>query len=190
VFANLKFGSAVAVLISLAVGPMTNSASAVTAEVAKKCAALTAKAYPPRETGNPAAGSAKGTGSDMQNYFRRCVTNGGSMDDDAPKERKSAEVGLCSLVAKPANFDLQPVTLQGKATAQEEKTSNQGNNYTLFKLQDPGGCGAVNIFTWGHPKLSNGDDVRVEGVFETIHHQDRSIFYNQVEATKVIPLPR
>jgi hypothetical protein len=70
-----------------------------------------------------------------------------------------------------------------------KNTSSQGNNYTLFKLQDPGGCGAVNIFTWGHPKLSNGDDVRVEGVFETIHHQDRSIFYNQVEATKVIPLP-
>ena len=26
-----------------------------------------------------------------------------------------------------------------------------------------------------------------EGVFETVHHQDRSIFYNQVEATKVVP---
>jgi hypothetical protein len=183
VFTNLKFGSAVAVLISLAVGPTTNSASAVTAEVAKKCAALTAKAYPPRETGNPAAGSAKGTGSDQQNYFRRCVTNGGNMDDDAPKD------GLCSLVAKPANFDRQPATLQGTATAVEKTTSRQGNNYTLFKLQDPGGCGAVNIFTWGHPKLSNGDHVRVEGVFETVHHQDRFIFYNQVEATKVIPLP-
>ena len=55
---------------------------------------------------------------------------------------------------------------------------------------DPRGCGAVNIFTWGHPKFSNGDHVRVEGVFETVHHQDRSIFYNQVEATKVVPLPK
>jgi hypothetical protein len=72
------------------------------------------------------------------------------MDDDAPKERESAEVGLCSLVAKPANFDRQPVTLQGTATAVKKNASSQGNNYTLFKLQDPGGCGAVNIFTWGH----------------------------------------
>ncbi len=102
----------------------------------------------------------------------------------------AAEGGLCSLVTKPANFDRQAVTLQGTATAVKETTSRQGNNYTLFKLQDPGGCGAVNVFTWGHPKLSNGDHVRVEGVFETVHHQDRSIFYNQVEATKVVLLPR
>jgi hypothetical protein len=102
----------------------------------------------------------------------------------------AAEVGLCSLVAKPANFDRQAVTLHGTATAVKESTSRQGNNYTLFELQDPGGCGAVNVFTWGRPKLSNGDHVRVDGVFETVHHQDRSIFYNQVEATKVVLLPR
>ena len=102
----------------------------------------------------------------------------------------AAEVGLCSLVAKPANFDRQAVTLQGTATAVKKTTSRQGNNYTLFKLEDTRGCGAVNIFTWGHPKFSNGDHVRVEGVFETVHHQDRSIFYNQVEATKVVPLPK
>ena len=83
---------------------------------------------------------------------------------------------LFTFVAKPANFDRQAVTLQGAATAVKKTTSRQGNNYTLFKLEDPRGCGAVNIFTWGHPKFSNGDYVRVEGVFETVHHQDRSIF--------------
>jgi hypothetical protein len=87
----------------------------------------------------------------------------------------AAEVGLCSLVAKPANFDRQAVTLQGTATAVKKTTSRQGNNYTLFKLEDPRGCGAIYIFTRGHPKFSNGDHVRVEGVFETVHHQDRSI---------------
>jgi hypothetical protein len=102
----------------------------------------------------------------------------------------AAEVGLCSLVAKPANFDRQAVTLQGTATAVKKTTSRQGNNYTLFKLEDPRGCGAIYIFTRGHPKFSNGDHVRVEGVFETVHHQDRSIFYNQVEATRVVPLPK
>ena len=65
----------------------------------------------------------------------------------------AAEVGLCSLVAKPANFDRQAVTLQGAATAVKKTTSRQGNNYTLFKLEDPRGCGAVNIFTWGHPQI-------------------------------------
>ena len=80
---------------------------------------------------------------------------------------------------------------QGCKIAHPGRTiSRQGNDHTLFLLQDPGGCGAVNIFTWGHPKLSNGDHVRVEGVFETVHHQDRSVFYNQVEATKVVVVPK
>ena len=38
--------------------------------------------------------------------------------------------------------------------------------------------------------LRDGDRVRVEGVLEMVHHQDRSIFYNQVEATKIVPVPK
>jgi len=102
----------------------------------------------------------------------------------------AAEVGVCSIVAKPANFDHQTVTLQGTASALRETTSRRGNDYTTFKLQDPSGCGGVNIFTWGHPTLSNGDHVSVEGVFQTEHHQGRYTFYNEVEATKVTSLPR
>jgi hypothetical protein len=75
-------------LICIAVGSMTNSASAITVEVAKKCQALTAKAYPPRVPGNPAAGSAKGTGRSERDYFNKCVANGGNMDDNTGKEAK------------------------------------------------------------------------------------------------------
>jgi hypothetical protein len=87
-FANLKLGGALAALVWIAVAPMTDSASAVTVEVAKKCNALIVKAFPPREIGNPAAGSAKGTAQAQRNYFRKCVANGGNMDDDARKETK------------------------------------------------------------------------------------------------------
>jgi hypothetical protein len=54
----------------------------------------------------------------------------------------AAEVGVCSIVAKPANFDHQTVTVQGTATTLKETTSRKGNDYTTFKLQDPSGCGA------------------------------------------------
>jgi hypothetical protein len=50
-------------------------------EVARKCAALTAKAYPPRVVGNPAAGSTKGSGLTQQEYFKRCVANGGDVGE-------------------------------------------------------------------------------------------------------------
>jgi hypothetical protein len=65
---------------------MTSRASAITAELAKKCGALTAKAFPPRVIGNPAAGSVKGSGEDAQAYFNKCVKNGGKVD--GPKEAK------------------------------------------------------------------------------------------------------
>jgi hypothetical protein len=51
------------------------SASALTAEVAKKCSALSAKAFPQSETGNPAARSGGSTELSQQSYFQKCVSN-------------------------------------------------------------------------------------------------------------------
>ena|SRR5690349_4908503 len=98
----------------------------------------------------------------------------------------AAEVSIHSITADPSSFDHQPVALQGTAVAVKETTSQRGNDYTTFKLQDGGD--SVSIFSWGHPTLGNGDRVRVEGVFEREHHQGRYTFYNEVEANKVIPL--
>jgi hypothetical protein len=81
---NLKSGSALAVLVCIAIGSMMGSALTVTAEVAKKCEALAQKAYPPLVIGNPAAGSAAGTGASKRAYLIKCLANGGNMDDRAP----------------------------------------------------------------------------------------------------------
>lgn len=80
-FPNLRFWHPPVVLTFVALGSMTNNASAVTVDVAKKCNGLTAKAYPPRVVGNPAAGSAKGTPQLVQDYFKKCLENGGNTDD-------------------------------------------------------------------------------------------------------------
>jgi hypothetical protein len=88
VFAPPSSRIVLVVLIVIAIGSMTNNASAITVEVAKKCDALVAKAYPPREPGNPAAGSTKGSAQSQRDYFSKCVANGGNMDDDAHKETK------------------------------------------------------------------------------------------------------
>jgi len=71
--------TASALLLSLILMPA--SASAITVEVAKKCNALVNKQFPPRQIGNPAAGSAKGTGRVQREFFNKCVANGGKMDD-------------------------------------------------------------------------------------------------------------
>jgi hypothetical protein len=85
---GLRFGCALLALTCIALGPASNRAAAVTVEVARKCKLLTDTAFPPREPGNPAAGSAKGSGRAAQDYFSKCVANGGTMDDTASKKAK------------------------------------------------------------------------------------------------------
>jgi hypothetical protein len=82
-FANLKSGCALLALTCIALGSVPYRASAITAEVARKCNALTAKQFPSRAPGNPAAGSAKGSGRDQYAYFNKCVANGGKVDHNA-----------------------------------------------------------------------------------------------------------
>ena len=70
------------------------TASAITAEVARACDAAVAKAFPPRQIGNPAAGSAKGSAKDRREYFKKCVANDGKVDDapaDTPKDSRPSK---------------------------------------------------------------------------------------------------
>jgi len=80
-FAGLKSCLTRLALACIAIGLVSGSASAITVELAKKCNSLTALAFPPKVPGNPAAGSAKGSGKQMQDYFRKCVENEGKMPE-------------------------------------------------------------------------------------------------------------
>jgi hypothetical protein len=72
-------------LIGAALVAAPERTSAISVEVAKKCNALIAKEFPPREPGNPAAGSAKGSGADQRAFFSKCVANNGNMEDKPAK---------------------------------------------------------------------------------------------------------
>jgi hypothetical protein len=67
------------------------TSAAPTPELAKKCATLTAKAFPSRVVGNPAAGSAKGSGRSEQDYFNDCIKKGGNIDPPSPSEGTSTQ---------------------------------------------------------------------------------------------------
>ena len=86
--ANWNFKSAAVALVFMAAALMPTGVRAIDVEVAKKCNALLAKEFPPRQAGNPAAGSAKGSGLDQRNYFKKCVDNGGNMDNAPDKNSK------------------------------------------------------------------------------------------------------
>lgn len=78
----------IAICVMLLFG--ATSGHAVTVEVAKTCNALLAKKFPPRQAGNPAAGSSQGTGQVQRDYFRKCVESGGKVEDSdtTPKDTK------------------------------------------------------------------------------------------------------
>jgi soluble lytic murein transglycosylase-like protein len=84
-FRPLKFASALVWLVCIAFVCTNGTASALTAELARKCAALTARAYPPQRPSHPAAGLAKGMAQTKRDYFNKCVANGGNVHDDAPE---------------------------------------------------------------------------------------------------------
>jgi hypothetical protein len=82
---KLKYGIALIALICFSqVLPI--GALAVTVEIARKCSALTDKAFPLRVPGNPAAGRTRGTGQDLREYFNKCVANGGNIEEQAPAQ--------------------------------------------------------------------------------------------------------
>jgi hypothetical protein len=87
-FVGSKSSKMTFVVLCSLVGLLPITASAITVEVAKKCNVLLAKEFPPRERGNPAAGSTKGTAQSQRDYFNRCVANGGNMDGDDAKSQK------------------------------------------------------------------------------------------------------
>jgi hypothetical protein len=70
--------------VGFAVALMADGAGAFSVELAKKCSALTAEAYPPRAIGNPAAGSDYGTRPEIRAYYKKCVDNGGAMPSREP----------------------------------------------------------------------------------------------------------
>jgi hypothetical protein len=90
---KLRIETAFLALICLSCALPQRSASAITAELAKKCGALSEKAYPPRVIGNPAAGRQNGTTDDFRNYFSKCIANGGNPPQQNQNKVQSPDAG-------------------------------------------------------------------------------------------------
>jgi len=96
-------------------------------------------------------------------------------------ETPYAELGVTptQLIAHPSSYDGQHVGVTGKVENIALKTSQRGNDYETFKLCDKV---CVRVFTWGHPKLIEGQSKTVHGTFSAVKHVGSSTFYNEIEA--------
>jgi hypothetical protein len=102
----------------------------------------------------------------------------------------AGETNVCRVSANPSGFDHQQLTLEGIAAGLRKGTSRSGRKDVTFLLTSPAGCGGVIVYAQQPPTLSNGDHVKVEGIFETQHRRDGLTFFNEMQATKITTLPR
>jgi hypothetical protein len=104
----------------------------------------------------------------------------------------AAEPDTCAVSDSPSKFNHQFVTLKGMAVSVNRSTSRAGRKEMTFLLTSHAGCGSGGVIVYfpGSVTVSNGDRVQVEGTFETQHLREGSIFNNELQATKIIPLPR
>jgi hypothetical protein len=77
------------------------NAAALTVQLARKCDSFTAKAYPPRVPGNPAAGLAKGSPQKARAYFHQCVVRNGKMERAAGRQEETTGASAGSSSKKP-----------------------------------------------------------------------------------------
>ena len=75
------------ILTCLSYLPTAQNASAISAEVAKKCRALIDTAYPFRVPGNPAAGRTLGTAQDVRDYLPNAWRTVAMCQDRLPQRR-------------------------------------------------------------------------------------------------------
>jgi len=93
----------------------------------------------------------------------------------------AAEPNVCTVSAHPSSFDHQRVTLEGIAAGLRKSTSVNGSKYMIFLLRSSAGCGGVIVYAREPATLSNGDHLQVEGIFETQHRRDGSVFNNEMQ---------
>ena len=90
-----------------------------------------------------------------------------------------ATTAIADILAKPASFDNQHLSVSGTIEKLAEKTSRRGNDYTTFDLCD-GTC--VHVYSHGHPKIADGQAVTVHGTFFADKHMGTLEFKNELDA--------
>jgi hypothetical protein len=93
----------------------------------------------------------------------------------------AAEPNICTVSTNPSKFDHQRVTVEGVVSALLKETSRTRRKEMTFTLRSLAGCGSILVYAQEPIAVSNGDHIRVEGIFETLHHRDGMIFHDEMQ---------
>lgn len=90
---------------------------------------------------------------------------------------------VSQLLANAGRYDGKRVTVTGNALIVRKQSDSQGAPWTLMSLSDfDSGKTVMNVFGNGHAPVSNGDAVRVTGIFRVKSPRGRYTFDNEIQA--------
>ena len=92
-------------------------------------------------------------------------------------------VTIKDLLAEPDKWHGQAVVVTGSVGKLEARTSQRGNPYYTFRLND--GMQSLTVFSYGTPEVKNGNRVQVEGTFLKVKRVGKYTFQNQVDAIRI-----
>ncbi len=90
-----------------------------------------------------------------------------------------ATTPIADILANPTSFDGQHLAVSGTIAQLAEKTSRRGNDYTTFDLCD---TACIHVYSYGHPKLANGQTLTANGKFFADKHIGSMDFKNELDA--------
>ncbi|MEN3001705.1 MAG: hypothetical protein ABDI19_07690 [Armatimonadota bacterium] len=96
-------------------------------------------------------------------------------------EEKPIRTTIAAIQEDPNRFHKKLVQLEGKVSDYKEKVSRAGNAYTTFKLVQ--NEQKITVFSYGHLKLKDGDEVIVIGRYYKEKRVGRITFKNEVDAS-------
>ena len=92
-------------------------------------------------------------------------------------------INIQQIVSQAEFFDQAHITLTGKISNFSRKTSTKGDKYTVFRLNDS--TGALIVYYRGHASSTNGQYVRVKGIFDRVKRVGNRKVYNQLKAKRI-----
>jgi CMP-2-keto-3-deoxyoctulosonic acid synthetase len=90
-----------------------------------------------------------------------------------------AATTIDAILASPSTCDGQHAAVAGTVRHVEEKTSRKGNDYDVFSI-----CAdsCIRVFTFGRPKITEGQKLTVTGTFSAVKHVGSYTFRNEIAA--------
>lgn len=92
-----------------------------------------------------------------------------------------------ALVQNPSRYNGKVVTVAGTITGYQERASDSGHPFTVFRLTD--GDASLTVFIWNKHRFRNGDKVRVTGTFAKARTVGTVDFDNEIQALRVELVP-